>query len=295
MAYTMNPHLPKLRMQAVLLVRQGQSTRAVARHFGFSQSAIVKWVTRAPQDARRLLPTRSSRPHHHPRAIEREVVERIRTLRLAHGRCAEVLHATLVREGVAVSLSTVKRTLAREGLLRTRSPWKHLHRSGMRPEPETPGKLVEMDTVHLFEHRFRRTYVFTLIDVHSRWAAAWAVPKLHSMAAVRMVARVRHHAPFLLQCIQTDHGSEFSSHFTRRLLFWQIRHRHCRIRKPNDQAHIERFNRTLQDELRTDLTRYRTNLPMLNRAIRSYLDYYNTERPHLGLDCRSPLQVIPRS
>lgn len=295
MPYTMNPHLPKLRMQAVLLIRQGQSTRAVARHFGYSQSAMVKWVARAPRDGRLVVPTMSCRPRHHPCAIDRSLVDRIRELRLAHGRCAEVIHAELLREGITVSLSTVKRTLAREGLLKKRSPWKHAHQSGIRPRAETPGILVEMDTVHLWESRWSRTYVLTLIDCFSRWAYACAAARLNSVTAVRAVRRARTVASFPFHCIQTDHGPEFSTHFTRRLLVQNIRHRHIRIRQPNDNAHIERFNRTVQEELRTDLIRYRTNLPMLNHALRDYLTYYNTERLHLGLGCQTPLQVIPRS
>jgi len=35
MAYTSNPKLPKLRMEAVRLVRSGQSIRQVARHYGY--------------------------------------------------------------------------------------------------------------------------------------------------------------------------------------------------------------------------------------------------------------------
>lgn len=292
----MNPFLPKLRADAVNAVHDGHGIRAVARHLGVAHSTIIRWVQHAPTDGRVFaIPTRSSRPHHHPYAIDRAIVDRIIAMRAARSRCAEAIHAELVRVGVTVSLSTVKRTLAREGLLRKRSPWKHLHRSIPRPAPERPGTLVEMDTVHLFEHRFRRTYVFTILDVCSRWAFAWAAARLNALAAVRMVTRARSLAPFTFACIQTDHGPEFSTHFTRRLLLWHIRHRHIRVRRPNDNAHVERFNRTLQEELSPDLIRYRTNLPMLNHAIRGYLTYYNTDRIHLGLGCRTPLDVVRRS
>lgn len=296
MPYTMNPYLPKLRAQAAMLVRSGQSIRAVSRHLGVHASTVLRWVRKAPIEGRVFaIATRSSRPHHHPQALDRTIIDRIIALRAARGRCAEVLHAHLRKEGVAISLSTVKRTLAREGLLRKRSPWKHTHQPGVRPVPETPGILVEMDTVHLWESRWRRTYVLTLVDVYSRWASAWAVPRLTAPAAVRAVARAREQASFPFTCIQTDHGLEFSTHFTRRLQVWAIRHRHCRIRKPNDQAHIERFNRTLQDELRSDIIRYRTNLPMLNHSLQDYLAYYNTERLHLGIGCQTPTEVLRRS
>ena len=48
MAYNNNPQMPRVRAEAVRLVRVGWSTRKVARHLGFTQSAIVKWMARAP-------------------------------------------------------------------------------------------------------------------------------------------------------------------------------------------------------------------------------------------------------
>ena len=45
MAYTINPKLPKLRMQvAKLVIGQGWSTYQVAKYTGDNHSAIVRWV-----------------------------------------------------------------------------------------------------------------------------------------------------------------------------------------------------------------------------------------------------------
>ena len=124
MAYTTNPKLPRLRMQAVLMVRRGASTRQAAKNFGYNQSTIVRWVKRAKQEylnGNENLPTRSSRPKSHPRALAPETVSAIVTERLKHKRCAEVVQDSLHEQGIAVSLSSVKRTLARQELLRSRS------------------------------------------------------------------------------------------------------------------------------------------------------------------------------
>jgi transposase-like protein len=70
MPYTTNPTMPRIRMEAVALLRKGWSTREVARHFGFNQSAIVRWSQRSLRHRQsRILPTRSSRPRHSPRAL----------------------------------------------------------------------------------------------------------------------------------------------------------------------------------------------------------------------------------
>ena len=45
--YTSNERLPELRARAVNMVRGGKTTREAALHFGYSQSAIVKWCKKA--------------------------------------------------------------------------------------------------------------------------------------------------------------------------------------------------------------------------------------------------------
>jgi len=297
MAYSKNPYLPKLRARAVRFVReQHWGIRETARYFGVQPGTVSKWLAKAPLGVGTIheIPTESSAPHTSPQAIPATVIRRIRELRLARGRCAEVIHAQLQQEAVTIHLSTVKRTLLREGLLRTRSPWKVFHRSGERPMPQNPGDLVEIDSIH-FLLASSRHYIVTLLDVLSRWAFARAIPRLTAPAAVLVVARARTYLPFAFSCIQSDHGPEFSTHFSRRMAVFGIRHRHIRVRKPNDNAHVERFNRTLQDDLRTDLRRYQADIPKLNAVISRYLRYYNFNRPHLSLRCHSPAEVFPRS
>ncbi len=62
MAYTTNPKLPKIRRDAVRLVKyRGWSTRRVARHFGYSQSAVVKWCKKDPTGGWHEIPTESKK------------------------------------------------------------------------------------------------------------------------------------------------------------------------------------------------------------------------------------------
>jgi len=70
MAYTKNPHLPRVRMQAAkLVIQKGWSTREVARYTGFNQSTIVKWTQKARLMSSLNIPTVSSRPHRHPNQL----------------------------------------------------------------------------------------------------------------------------------------------------------------------------------------------------------------------------------
>lgn len=145
--YTNDPRQPKVRRDAVLFTHK-HGVRTAARRYGVHPGTISKWIKRSKGVGLHPIPTVSSRPKHSPRAIPHNVEDCIVTIRLEHNRSAEALHKRLHDErGIDVSLSTVKRTLDRRGLLRKRSPWKRLHLSGPRPKALKPGDLVQVDTI----------------------------------------------------------------------------------------------------------------------------------------------------
>jgi transposase InsO family protein len=282
-------------MKAVNLVRTGWSMRKTSRYIGVYPSTISRWVKKAPRDGRMIIPTEKSIPHTFPNQISDELEELIIKERLKNNRCGEVIHNTLTRKDVIVSLSTVNRVLSRNGMLKERSPWKRYHRSIHRPKSSYPGDLVEIDTIHLRRNVFKtdKFYIYTLLDVYSRWGYAWANNRANVLNSLIFLNQAMNISPFAFSCLQSDHGSEFSSHFSERV---KIKHRHIRVRKPNDNAHLERFNRTLQEEC---LDNTPTKILTVNRRLEEYLTYYNTERPHMGINFLTPneklSQVLRRS
>jgi transposase InsO family protein len=288
MPYSNNPQLPHVRMAAVRLVRSGWSTRKVARHLGYSQAAIVQWMKRAPKNRMaRVIPTKSSKPHHHPDEVKSEVVDQVIAYRKKYIRDAFFIHHLLKKDGVNISLSSVKRTLKRNHLTYP-SKWKKWHTYPERPKPEKPGILVEIDTIHV-GHSGDQMYLYTLIDVHSRWAHAIPSLKISAQRSSSFVDVSQKIASFDFQTIQSDHGSEFSKWFTKKILEQGLSHRHSRIRTPNDNAHIERFNRTIQDEC---VKRIPKDFRLWKKEIPEYLHYYNTERAHMGLEMKTPQEKI---
>lgn len=282
--------MAKVRMEAVRLVKYRHwSTRKVARYTGFNQSTIARWCEKDPTGGWRYIATESSRPHSHPKALPSDVVRAILEKRRKRNRCAEIVHQELLRDEVSVSLSSVKRTLKRHGLIRPRSPWKSWHFSEARPLALNPGDLVQVDTIHIVPKRYQtytRFYVYTLLDVFTRWAWARVYAKPNTHNSLYFVKEAQKKAPFLFSHLQSDHGSEFSMWFTENV---KIAHRHSRVRKPNDNGHLERFNRTIQEECLNGL---RPHPEVYQRAIAKYLPYYNEERLHLGLECKTPLEVM---
>lgn len=288
MAYTTNPHIPRIRREASQLVRRGWSTRKVARHFGFSQSVVVKWYKKSFVYGYHSIPTQSSRPKSHAHQLKKEVVDRIIEIRKQHGRTSEVVHQQLLNEGVKVSLNSVRRTIDRAGLMKKRNHLKRWHPPVDRPIPLQPGDLVQMDTVHRMIDKKKRLYVFTLIDVHSRWGFAKAFEKMSGRKSIQFVTEAERQARFHFDVLQSDHGPEFSMWFVEQM---KKNHRYTRIGKPNDNAHIERFNRTLQEEC---LDKVPTNVSSINCALKKYLQYYNHERLHMGIELKTPNQLISK-
>lgn len=212
--YTNNPQMPKIRMEAVRLVKyRGWSTRKVARHFGFTQSAIVKWCKKDPTGGWRRIPTESSKPHHHPKQLNDDVVKKIIAVREKTKRTSEVVHQELLNQGVKVSLNSVRRTIDRAGLMKKRSPWKRYHPHTERPYPGTPGDLVQIDTIHRMIDEKKRLYIFVLLDVCSRWVYAKAYARMNSATTVAFVAEAQRKAQFKFDMLQSDHGPEFGMWF----------------------------------------------------------------------------------
>ena len=293
MAYTTNPNLPRLRMQAVLMVRRGASTRQVARHFGYNQSTIVRWVARADEEQTHgngNIPTRRSKPKSHPRQLKPELVAAIVAERLKHRRCAEVVQDSLREQGILVSLSSVKRTLARQELLRPRSKWKRIRPHTERPKALAPGNLVQIDTIHFIDwHTKERFYIYTLIDLYSRTAYAEVHDKLRQTISLAVALRAQAAMGFRYSTVQADNGPEFQRYFHDMLKAKGIALRHSRVRQSNDNAHIERFNRTIQDEC---LGAYPIRKSVTQAKLNSYLRYYNTERKHLGIGFQRPKDLL---
>jgi transposase InsO family protein len=238
------------------------------------------------------IPTKSSRPDGCKHAVSPAVVDRIRYYRRKYGRCAAIVHAYCKQERTLVSLATVRRVLHRLGLLARRT-WKRGYRPPVaRPVADKPGDLVQTDTVHLYDHKTKgRTYLYTLIDVYSRWSYAEHHAVLSQALAAKVIQRGQASAGFHFQMVQADNGPEYGRCFEDILKADGVAVRHSRVRRPNDNAFVERFNRTIQEECTG------SSCPVgieLQGKLLAYLAYYNYERLHLGLQCRTPNEMLQR-
>ncbi len=287
MPYTQNPYMPRLRRDVAYYALR-HSVRPASRHFGITPGTVTKWVQRAKKIGHHPIPTRSSRPHGHARQLNEHIVRRIVTLRMMHGRTSEIVHAQLLREGITVSLNSVRRTIDRHGLMKKRSHLKRYHPPVQRPMPQKAGDLVQIDTIHTMQSAKVRMYTFVLIDVYSRWVYAKSYQRMNAATTLRFVRAAERRASFRFRMLQSDHGPEFGKWFVEQI---KKEHRYTRVGKPNDNAHVERMNRTLQEEC---LDKQSRTPEAFNGALKKYLPYYNTKRLHMGISLRAPQELLTK-
>jgi putative transposase len=322
MAYSNNPNLPKARATAMrLLIADGLPSVVVANKCGVHRSTIWRWKQKwsklneniqlsNPNRPNRTLSlsnkllacrwrilTSSSRPHTSSHAISETIVRRVLELRYILNRCAEVIwHHINHADGISISLSSIHRILrrhhqydgSRKNRVRADNP--------RRPHPTTPGELVQTDTIHyICPLTYKRRYVYTVIDLYTRMTYAEIHNHIRPGIAARVIERAQKAMGFMFSMVQADNGTEFSNYFMLRLNRQDILVRHTRLGRPNDNAHIERFNRTIQEECLGSRISSRVATATLQAKINHYIEFYNTKRVHLGLELQIPMSMLQRS
>lgn len=322
MAYSINPNLPRARAIAMqLLVREGLPPQVVANRCGVNRSTIWRWKRKwnqlnehvqfdNPNRPNRvygvashllrctwLVPTLPSQPHASPHAIGAAIVARVLELRATLKRCAEVVwHYLTTKDGIYVSLSSVRRILRRHHCFDGARKKRVRSDNPKRPAVTKPGELVQTDTIHyICPYTKRRRYVYTVIDLYSRMTYAEVHSRILPGLAAGTILRAQEYFGFSFSMIQADNGPEFGRYFAQRLTGRGIGVRHSRLGRPNDNAHIERFNRTIQDECLGRYLTYKTNNRTIQTRLTAYLDYYNHERVHLSLQLKTPAEMLQRS
>jgi len=207
------------------------------------------------------------------------------------GRCSQILYAMLRDKGIHISLSSIKRILKRYKLTRQKKQLKQPYAKIQRPLPLKPGDLVEMDTIHFIKSDGSRFYIYVLIDVCSRYGYAEYSAYLSARKSGDVAKKALKAFSFKVGTIQTDNGSEFSEEFYFGLKAIGVQLRHTRPRRPNDNAHIERFIRTIQEEgFKWKLPNERT----IGKELKAFINYYNNKRYHLGINCNTPCTIVAK-
>lgn len=277
-----------IRRQVWQLKELGWSQSRISRYFGFNQSTISRWINRYPTlQSFRPMPLSA-----HPKQTSLELEEKILQLRKTEGWCHQKIVLFLKSQNIRLTNTTVYRILKRNHLIKSKHRYQRRHRQ-LPPvfRPQEAGKLVLLDTKHLMLKNQPRKYQYVLVDVATRYPVCIVTEKLSMASASRALRSALTRLPFKVEMIQTDNGPEFQQDFVQELSELKILHRYSRIRKPRDNSIVERFIRTIDEELWRKVP---LNQPIatLNNSLKTYTNKFINHRPHLGLQGLTPAQKM---
>jgi transposase InsO family protein len=287
------------RYVAVLaVIAEGATVTEVAARFGVSRKTVHAWLRKYEAGGLEGLGDGSHRPRSCPHQMPAEVEVALVEMRRAQPSWGpRRLVFELARAGIVPvpSESAAYRALTRLGLIdpAARRP---RDRRWRRWERGAPMELWQMDTVGGFALADgRRAKALTGIDDHSRFCvSAFLMPRESSQRVCDGLAAAmqRYGVP---QQVLTDNGKVFTGRFNRppvEVLFDRVlrengvEHLLTQPRSPTTTGKVERFHRALRAEFGTD--RVFASLRAAQTELDAWVEHYNHERPHQGLDMATP-------
>ena len=282
------------REEFVLAAQRGENFSALCRAFGISRKTGYKWIRRDQNGE--TLDDRSRRPKRVSARTPEEMVRKILELRAENpGWGALKIKNVLEKageEGIPCA-RTVNSILHRHGCI---APEESRKRQAFRRfEREGCNELWQTDFKGEFRTRDGRyCYPLNILDDHSRFAirVAASVSTAQVVIPVFESAFEEYGLPW---AVLSDHGAQFAgfcggyTQFEKRLMDLDILPIHGRVAHPQTQGKIERFHRSMKDEL---LEHHEfADAAEANKQLQLWRDKYNRVRPHAALGLRCPGEV----
>jgi len=155
------------------------------------------------------------------------------------------------------------------------------------------GDLFQIDTIVRFEHGIKR-YILAAIDVVSKFSFAHTYKSPTSLVAADFAKKLLKVTPYPIKATQTDNGSEFLGDFDKEIAKAGIVHFFTYPKSPKQNACIERFNRSLQEEFvdYNAVLLEEKDTKLFNDKLIDWLLWYNLKRPHHSLGNQPPMQKV---
>lgn len=290
------------RRTRILAFWEKHGIEAVEGAFGVKRRTLFLWQQKLKLGHGKLesLNPGSRKPKHVRRRLWNEgIIEEIKRLRWKYPNLGkDKLHPELkkfcdIKKLPCPSIKTIGRLIVDLGGLRV-YPKKLSHfgreikvdRQKIRRKPKAfkalyPGHCVAFDTIEKHIDGTRR-YIITFEDIYSRFSFAWSTTSHASKAAQEFFLMCRMLFPFSFTFVLTDNGSEFKKHFNKKIEELHLTHYHTYPKQPKMNAHVERFNRTIQEEF-VDFHMDDLFTPQVfNKKLVEWLEWYNCDRVHFA-------------
>ena len=283
----------ELRKEFVEAAISNQNFSRLCREFGITRKTGYKWLERFEKSM--PLTDISRKPNiianKTPESLELLIVEE---RRLHPGWGAKKIKAHLERNGIEVPcVKTINNILNRYNCIDKIESLKH--KPFTRFEKESCNEMWQTD----FKGEFKMKdgnycYPLDIFDDHSRYAIK-IKPAIATSNLVLPTFREAFYEFGMPNSILSDNGAQFAgfkqgyTQFEKWLMDHDVLPIHGRIKHPQTQGKIERFHRTMDQELLNHYTPL--NICDAERVFSSWRDCYNNERPHEALNMRSPSDV----
>ncbi len=276
-----------------------------AKHFGITRKTVHKYLSRF--DEKNLLSLEE-----HSRAPEKtrswmvttEEEKNIKQLRKTYMKLGkkklQILYQTTY--GKRISTWKIERVVRKYQLFPDKRAYTHTrmnrHRHQSKKRIHTLrkeqvmkqfGELWHVDAIIIWWYGQRRV-IFTALDEVTRIAYARIYKTNTTTFATDFLKRLVILSNGTISLIHSDNGSEFAGCFQQACLDLNIPQIYSRAYTPKDNALLERFNRTIQEEWLEQSVVGLDDLCLANQAVTDWLIYYNNVRPHQALDYKTPLQ-----
>jgi len=273
-----------------------ESVAALAARHHLSWQTVRKWKQRnSPEDL-------SSRPHRLRTNLSADQVERILFERKQFKKTVEDIFFTL--EGDIPNLYPMKvyRVLARYGLSRLPEELTVAERKIRKFRKYGIGYL-HIDLLYAPKINGQRRYIYTAIDRVGKVAFVMLGKRKNKETGARFLNTVIAFYPYRINYILTDNGFEFSykalpkGKKTKKIhpfdLICQrhrIQHRTIKFKHPWTNGMVERFNRTIKDQV---LKKYLfSSIFEMNGRLIEFVNRYNMEKRLKSLHYKTPAQYI---
>lgn len=136
-------------------------------------------------------------------------------------------------------------------------------------------------------------YFLCALEVKTRQAWVMKVTSINSLNAKKLLEKVLCEVSYQIHTIHTDNGGEFKAYFDQAVQDLQLVHLWSPPRTPKVHAHMERFNKTLQEEfVDYHIDEAIVEPEQFQKRLEHWLMYYNTRRPHQSLGYLTPTQYL---
>jgi transposase len=270
------------------LFNQGMPKSGIALNLGKNRETIHLWISGIQKHGLKEhlnLYESAKKGKRTPKKANHRVKQWIYDIRERELDCCgqKIAYFLQKERNVHLSVPKIYQILAEKYVIR--SKWKKNKQRGPVPHPESPGEVIQMDTID-----FGEIFAFTGVDCFTREVHVMLAPALnsefgHIFLKQSMKIRFNSHA----KLIQTDGGPEFKDNFKQNVLTYCDRHRISRPYRKNEQSYIESFNRTVRKECLGWIKYKVDELEECNKMVESFLERYHYHRPHMGLGMRPPL------